>query len=162
MASAVKTLRAKAHFDGDRREVYLRTAPVDGKIYLDKCDAQWRAIEIDADGFRVVDDPPVHFRREAGMLPLPTPSTIDPKKGIARLEEVPRLRDKSDFVVIFAWLLAALAGRSPYGVIIFSASRGRPRLPPPTPSARLSTPTPRLCACGRRSRTRFSSPPPIR
>jgi hypothetical protein len=38
MASAAKTLMAKAHYDGDRRHVHLRTAPLDGKIYLDMCD----------------------------------------------------------------------------------------------------------------------------
>jgi hypothetical protein len=102
MASAVKTLMAKAHFDGDRRNVYLRTAPLDGKNYFDLCDPLWRAIEIDADGYRIVDDPPVHFRREAGMLALPTPSIVDPKKGIERLREVLRLRDKRDAVVIVA------------------------------------------------------------
>ena len=47
MSSAVKTLMAKAYFDGDRRNVYLRTAPLDGKIYLDMCDPDWRAIEIE-------------------------------------------------------------------------------------------------------------------
>jgi hypothetical protein len=124
MASAIKTLMAKAHFDGDRRNIYLRTAPPDGKIYLDMCDPDWRAIEIDADGFRVVDDPPVHFRREAGMLPLPTPSTVDPRKWIARLREVLSLRDGRDSVVIVAWLLAALAGRSPYAVIVFLGEQG--------------------------------------
>jgi hypothetical protein len=124
MASAVKTLMAKAHFDGDRRNVYLRTAPLDGKIYLDMCDPLWRAIEIDANGFRIVDDSPVHFRREAGMLPLPAPSTINPTKGIERLREVLRLRDKRDFVVIVAWLLAVLAGRSPYAVMIFLGEPG--------------------------------------
>ena len=41
-------------------------------------DDQWRAIEIDSDGYRIVDDPPVHFRREAGMLPLPVPTNIGP------------------------------------------------------------------------------------
>jgi hypothetical protein len=124
MSSAVKTIAAKARFDGDRREVYLRAAPLDGKIYLDMCDPQWRAIEIDTDGFRVVDDPPVHFRRTTSMLALPTPSTIDPKKGIARLKEVLRLRDDRDLVVIVAWLLAALAGRAPYAIIIFLGEPG--------------------------------------
>jgi hypothetical protein len=124
MASAVKTLMAKAHFDGDWRNVCLRTAPLEGKIYLDMCDSLWRAIEIDTDGFRIVEDPPVHFRREAGMLQLPAPSTINPRKGIERLREVLRLRDKRDFVVIVAWLLAALAGRSPYAVMIFLGEPG--------------------------------------
>ena len=30
-------------------------------------------MEIDADGWRVIDTPPVRFRRSAGMLPLPAP-----------------------------------------------------------------------------------------
>jgi hypothetical protein len=124
MASSVKTLMAKAHFDGDRREVYLRTAPLDGRIYLDMCDPAWRAIEVDGEGFRVVDEPPVHFRRAPGMLSLPTPSKIDPREGIARLGEVLRLRDERDSVVIVAWLLAALAGRSPYANIIFLGEPG--------------------------------------
>jgi hypothetical protein len=42
MVSAVKTLAAKSQFDGDRRNVYLRSAPLDGKIYLDICDSLWR------------------------------------------------------------------------------------------------------------------------
>jgi hypothetical protein len=124
MASAVRTLMAQAHFDGDRRDVYLRTAPLEGKIYLDMCDPSWRAIEIDTDGYRGVEDPPVHFRREPGMLALPSPSTINPRKGIERLREVLRLRDKRDSVVIAAWLLAALAGRSPYAVMIFLGEPG--------------------------------------
>jgi hypothetical protein len=124
MASTVKTLMAKAHFDGDRREVYLRSASLDGRIYLDMCNPAWQAVEIDADGFRIVDDPPVHFRRSPGMLPLPTPSKIEPKEGIERLSEVLRLRDPRDFVVIAAWLLAALAGRAPYAIIIFLGEPG--------------------------------------
>ena len=73
MSTAIKTLMAKARYDGSRREVFLRSAALDGKVYVDLADDQWRAIEIDSDGYRVVDDPPVHFRREAGMLPLPAP-----------------------------------------------------------------------------------------
>jgi hypothetical protein len=124
MASAVKTLLAKAQHDGDQREVYLRTAFHDGKIYLDRCNPAWQAIQIDDDGFRVVDDVPVHFRRTPGMLPLPAPSQIDPRKGIARLSEVLRLRDETDSIVIVAWLLAALAGRSPYANIVFLGEPG--------------------------------------
>ena len=129
-------------------------------VYVDLCDAHWQAIEIDSDGWRVIDDVPVHFRREAGMLPLPTPSTIDPKKGMEQLKEVLRLRDERDFVMIVAWALAALAGRSPvHG----------PRLPWRAGSTKTSS---RLCgavagrpqrvAAAGRSRkmcTRFSSPP---
>ena len=58
----------------------------------------WRADrDPDSDGWRLINDVPVHFRREAGMQPLPAPSMIDPKKGIARLKEVLCLRDEARF-----------------------------------------------------------------
>ena len=39
----------------------------DGKIYLDLCDAAWRAIEVDASGWRAIDEP-------AGQLPPRRPA----------------------------------------------------------------------------------------
>jgi hypothetical protein len=106
MSSALKTIEAKAHYDGARHEVYLRSANLGDRVYVDLCDDDWRAIEIDSDGWRLINDVPVHFRREAGMQPLPAPSMIDPKKGIARLKEVLCLRDERDLVVIVAWELS--------------------------------------------------------
>src|ERR1700722_1357126 len=105
MSIAVKTVEARAFFDGARHEVFLCSANLGDRVYVDLCDDHWRAIEIDSDGWRLINDVPVHFRREAGMQPLPAPSIIDPKKGIARLKEVLCLRDERDFVVIVAWEL---------------------------------------------------------
>ena len=124
MSSALKTIEAKAHYDGARHEVFLRSANLGDRVYVDLCDDDWRAIEIDSDGWRVINDVPVHFRREAGMQPLPAPSMIDPKKGIARLKEVLCLRDERDLVVIVAWELAALAGRPPFTVLVFLGEPG--------------------------------------
>jgi hypothetical protein len=124
MSSALKTIEAKAHYDGARHEVFLRSANLGDRVYLDLCDDHWRAIEIDSDGWRLINDVPVHFRREAGMQPLPAPSMIDPKKGIARLKEVLCLRDERDLVVIVAWELAALAGRPPFTVLVFLGEPG--------------------------------------
>ena len=71
--SALNVTEAKAHFDGNEHPVHLRVAGLDDKLYIDLCDESWRAIEIDAIGWQVIDDPPVRFRRAAGMLPLPGP-----------------------------------------------------------------------------------------
>jgi Toprim domain len=124
MSSALKTIEAKAHYDGARHEVFLRSANLGDRVYLDLCDDHWRAIEIDSDGWRLINDVPVHFRREPGMQPLPTPSLIDPKQGIARLKEVLCLRDERDLLVIVAWELAALASRPPFTVLVFVGEPG--------------------------------------
>jgi hypothetical protein len=124
MSSASKTIEAKAHYDGVRHDVFLRSANLNDRVYVDMCNARWQAILIDGDGWRLIDDVPVHFRREPGMQPLPAPSVIDPKKGIARLKEVLCLRDERDLVVIVAWELAALAARPPFTVLVFLGEPG--------------------------------------
>ena len=63
LQSALHHFEAKAQFDGPERAVYVRTGGLGGKLYLDLCDNTWRAVEIDAAGWRIIDDPPVRFRR---------------------------------------------------------------------------------------------------
>ena len=64
--AALNVIEAKAHHDAVEREAYVRIARLGGKLYIDLCDKMWRAIEIDADGWRVVDAPPVRFKRASG------------------------------------------------------------------------------------------------
>jgi hypothetical protein len=44
---------AKAHFDAPERVVHIRVCGLDGHLYLDLADETWRAVEIDATGWRV-------------------------------------------------------------------------------------------------------------
>jgi hypothetical protein len=70
--AAVETLCATAIYGtNDQHEVHLRVAGYGGKIYIDLGDEKYRAIELDADGWRIVDRPPVRFRRPPTMRPLP-------------------------------------------------------------------------------------------
>lgn len=73
LQSALNVIEAKAHFDGPERPVFIRVGAFDGRLYLDLGDDAWRAVEIDAAGWRVIDKPPVRFRRAAGMQPLAVP-----------------------------------------------------------------------------------------
>jgi hypothetical protein len=73
MSTAMGVIEARAHFDGDQRPVFLRVATRDQRMYLDLCSDDWSAIEIDCDGWRLIDQPPVRFRRTPGMQPLPVP-----------------------------------------------------------------------------------------
>src|SRR4051812_15783114 len=73
LQSALNVIEAKAHFDAPDRVVHVRVGGLGGKLYLDLGDEMWRAIEIEATGWRVIEKPPVRFRRAAGMQALPTP-----------------------------------------------------------------------------------------
>ena len=71
IGSALDLLEARAQFDAPEWVVSIRVAEHAGCIYLDLADEHWRAVEIGADGWRVLECPPVWFRRSPGMLPLP-------------------------------------------------------------------------------------------
>jgi hypothetical protein len=71
LQSALNVIEAKAHFDAPERQVHIRVGGLDGRLYLDLGDETWRSVEIDATGWRVIDNPPVRFRRASGMKPMP-------------------------------------------------------------------------------------------
>src|SRR5262249_47780984 len=111
LQSALNVIEAKAHFDAPERIVHIRVGGFEGRIYLDLCDEAWRAVEIDSTGWRGVDAPPVRFRRAAGMLPLPLPVAGG---SIEDLRPYLNVRADADFVLVVAWMLAALRDRGPY------------------------------------------------
>jgi hypothetical protein len=120
LKSARNTLEAKAQFNAPERVIHIRTAGADGRIYIDLCDETWRAVEIDSTGWRVIDNPPVRFRRTKGMLPLPIPVAGGSIKELRPYINVrptvdgqPSFSD-ADFVLAVAWILAALRPRGPY------------------------------------------------
>ena len=91
------------------------------RLYVDLGDPAWRAVEICPQGWHVVDNPPIRFRRTTGMQPLPTP-----EKGgsIDTLRHFLNVQDAQDFVLVVAWALAALRDAGPYPVLVLSGEQG--------------------------------------
>jgi hypothetical protein len=121
LQSAMNVIEAKAHFDAPERVVNIRVGGLEGKLYLDLGDEAWRAVEIDTAGWRVIDNPPVRFRRASGMQPLPMPVRGG---SIAALRSFLNVSTNSDFVLVAAWALACLRNRGPYPVIVLSGEQG--------------------------------------
>ncbi len=121
LQSALNVIEAKAHFDAPERTVYIRVGGLDDRLYLDLCDATWRAVEIDATGWRVIDNPPVRFRRAAGMKALPMPLRGG---SVEMLRLFLNVKTDAEFVLVVAWVLAALRNRGPYPVIALSGEQG--------------------------------------
>jgi hypothetical protein len=118
---ALDLLEAQAQFDGPQRPVNIRTAAHEGRIYLDLADDLWRTVEIGPDRWRVTSCPPVRFRRAAGMLPLPVPLMGG---SIEALAPFLNLRGRDDFVLVVAWLVAALRHGGSYPILALSGEQG--------------------------------------
>jgi hypothetical protein len=119
--AALNVLEAQAQFDGPQRKVSVRIAEHDGLIYLDLADEFWRCVEIGVNGWRIAEDPPVRFRRSAGMQPLPLPVRGG---SIEALAPFVNLTSEDDFVLGVAWLLGALRAGGPYPVLAIAGEQG--------------------------------------
>jgi hypothetical protein len=121
IGSALDLLEARAQFDAPERGVNIRVAEHADRLYLDLADEHWRVVEIGADGWRVLGCPPVRFRRPPGMLPLPVPERGG---SIEALRSFLNLSNQNDFVLVVAWLLAALRSGGPYPLLAISGEQG--------------------------------------
>jgi hypothetical protein len=121
LQSALNVIEAKAQFDAPGRTVHVRIAGLEGKLYLDLGDETWQSVEIDTTGWRVVDNPPVRFRRASGMQPLPIPV---PGGSVSALRSFLNVQSDADFVLVVAWALACLRNRGPYPVVVLSGEQG--------------------------------------
>lgn len=106
-------------------ETWIRTATgPEGKLYLDLGDEDWQAVEIDKDGWRIISDPPVKFRRSGGGLPLPLPVQGDPEAGISLLGDLIRPQQPEHLKLLIGSLVSYLRPGYPFVGLQFDARPG--------------------------------------
>jgi putative DNA primase/helicase len=103
--------------------VSRRTAEHQGVIYVDLGDRTGRAVAIRPGGWKIVSAVPreIKFLRSKGMLALP-----EPEAGgtIGLLREFVNLETDDDFMLLLAWLAAALRPRGPFPVLVIEGPPG--------------------------------------
>lgn len=122
LRDAIEQLKARALFGGgDQREVFLRVAEISRKIYIDLTNSEWEVVEVSADGWDVISEPPIKFRRPSSMKALPTPQRGGNPSDLGKLMN---LQDASDLVLILGWLVGSLRNRGPYPILIIQGEQG--------------------------------------
>jgi hypothetical protein len=125
LEDAIRLIEAKALNDGSCYPTWRRVGEAAKKIYIDLCDAAWRAVEIDAEGWRVIARPPVKFLRSRGMLSLPDPEAggvIELLRGYVNLDG--DAQGEADFKLVVAWLVGALRPRGPFPILLLNGEQG--------------------------------------
>jgi hypothetical protein len=108
LIAATDTLQALAKRDAPKCKVFVRVGHHEGKIYLDRGTPERDAIEIDADGYRCVAQPPVKFvRPESGFGTLPIP---EPGGSIDALKTFLHLARPRDFDNAVGWVIGCYQG----------------------------------------------------
>lgn len=123
LVDATNVLAGTAIFGGPEHQVHVRLADHDGTIYFDLCNARWEVVAIDETGWRIVADPPVKFRRTRGMLPLPAPVKGGDLRRLREFLNLPT-NDDAPWVLVVAWVIAALRPSGPYPVLAVNGEQG--------------------------------------
>jgi hypothetical protein len=118
---ALGVLAGRAQFDGRSLPVALRIARHGDAVYLDLANERWQAVRVTADGWEVVDNPPVKFIRRNGMHPLPVPVAG------GRIEELRPLLNAADdahWRLMVSWLVGAFRPEGPYAALGINGEQG--------------------------------------
>lgn len=117
---AISTLAGLAEIQGKLCKVYLRSAYSDGKYYLDLCDSDWRIVEIDKRGWRVLNRSPVKFRRTSTMEALPDPIQGGDYSLLWNLTNI----DKPDRLFVLSWIIDSMRENTQCPVLEIVGSHG--------------------------------------
>lgn len=121
LQDALNTLEAFAQFDGEEHELYTRLAVKDGAIYLDLANEDWEAIEITKDGWQVVKNAPVKFRRGRGVKPLSYPVKGGSIEELRRFVNVP---DDDAWRLLVAFIIGVFIPYGAYPVLLLYGEQG--------------------------------------
>jgi len=121
LEDGVRILEARSINEGPVYDCFTRVGYADGKLYLDLGDASWRGVEITTTGWQVVEKPSLKFLRSPSTRPLPTP------EGGALIEELRQFintKSDDDFLLVIAWIVAALRHRGPFPILVVNGEAG--------------------------------------
>ena len=121
LQSAIGVLEAKARYEGPTRTLFVRVAKQGGTDYIDLVNDSRQAIAIDQDGWRIVNDPLVAFRRSSGMLPLQLPTrdgSLDQLRGLVNLAT------EADWLMFVALITFYFRHSGPFPIMVLLGEQG--------------------------------------
>ncbi|WP_214888658.1 hypothetical protein [Carnobacterium sp. ISL-102] len=121
--TAISSIDSVAFFRGFRVDIYLRIAEKDNSIYIDLCNEKRQTLEINADGFKILDESPVLFRRMDDMDEIPIP-ILENTNDYMKLGNYLNFDKMEDFNMTVAFLLASFRPSMPKPLINFTGEAG--------------------------------------
>lgn len=121
LKAVANALSGKAKFEGEEHGAFRRVASVHaGDIWIDLGDDRWRAVRVNAEGWQVVDNPPVRFIRSKSTSPMPIPAQDGIIENLWGLTNVP----EGERPLVLAWLMEALRPGTPYALLEITGEQG--------------------------------------
>jgi hypothetical protein len=120
LRAALATLCAAGVNDGNEVTVHIRAATEAPGYLIDLCDAQWRAIQVTPNGWRVLDASPMLFTRTQSMRALPLPERGADTDLLWQHVNIPDDRR----LMVLTWLLDCFRPETPFPVLELVGEQG--------------------------------------
>lgn len=119
----VLALQAEAFTKGVKHTLYPRVAGdlAEKTVYVDLADEQRHVVRVTADGWAVVRDCPVKFKRTAYTRALPLPV---PGGSMEQLRPFVNLTSEADFLLLKAWLVGCFQPWGTYPLLSLTGRQG--------------------------------------
>jgi len=118
---ALGVFHAKAIFEGEVCDLYIRSGEAGDDLWYDLADAAWRAVKITRNGWSIDSAPPNVFKRFSHQLPQATPS----KGGdMHRLLDYVNITDKSQRLLLLVYVVSCFIPNIPHPIPVLHGSQG--------------------------------------
>lgn len=131
MRQARSVMEMKAMFAGDQRKLHLRVAELDGAVYYDLADRDWRTIKVTPTGCTVLERPPILFVRYKNSQAQVEP---DFEGDVQLLLDHVRVKDEYEQLLYLVYLVSCLVPDIPHPVLVLCGEKGAAK----TTAARMS------------------------
>ena len=121
LTDALNVVNARARFDGPEVELHNRAAQLEGELWYDLTDQEWRAVRITLDGWEIVAEPPLLFRRYAHHA-----AQVGPIQNgdLDSLFEFISIRDEDAKLLLKVWMISCLIPDIPHPVPVLHGPQG--------------------------------------
>ena len=119
--AALNIVEAVALYDGDQIELFNRVAIHDGDFWLDLSDKRCRAVRVTAEGWEIVDSPPILFARHSHQAPQ-----VDPKSGgnLDLIFDFIPIKDPDTRLLLKIWIVSCLVPDIPHPIPVLHGPQG--------------------------------------
>jgi hypothetical protein len=122
LSQAIEVLRSQALFEAPVHEVHVRVASHGPALYLDLANAAREVVELTGDGWQILKEAPVYFRRPAAMRALPHPDPVGTMADLHAFMNVPA--GSAAEQLIDGWLVHVLMPNGPYSPLCLHGEQG--------------------------------------
>jgi hypothetical protein len=124
IGKALAIFAARAHGTGKTYELHTRTAKTSKAIWIDQSNPRWEAVRVDENGWEVVAEPKVYFKRFAHQQPQVRPAKGAGVEGFRKILEFISVTEPDALILILVYIVAALIPGIQHPILMFFGAQG--------------------------------------